>query len=84
MLRPTVFGATPTFWCGLHQEYLTALNHAIKEAPEGTSAEKIEASLLTEWKERAILGNRCSLVIVGGAATTPGMFREEYTWILRL
>ena len=69
---PTIFGATPTFWVGLHQEYLTALNHARKEAPEGLSPEKVEASLLAEWKERSLLGNRCKLIIVGGAATTPG------------
>jgi len=93
LVRPTVFGATPTFWYGLQQRYQSELerlkadhHHAAAGAAgaaagaAATSTHELELMLDKRWHRDRPLGNRCKFAIVGGAGTSAA-FRE---WISRV
>ncbi|BFU22058.1 acyl-CoA synthetase, putative [Entamoeba histolytica HM-1:IMSS-B] len=58
MVRPTFFGATPTFWYSLYQEFLFETK-GLKEQ------EAIEL-----YKKKRVLGNRCKSVLITGAKSS--------------
>ena len=83
LLRPTAFGATPTFWNGLHQQYKFEVHEKIQNEnkkdrnPQRSEEEKTsqrwqaERGVLQIWqKEKQPLGNRCKIVVIGGSAST--------------
>ena len=73
ILRPTVFGATPVLWQGLHQAYQAALTEALRGASSKSEQYAAEKRITEEWKEKRLLGNRCRLAIIGGAASSPAL-----------
>jgi fatty acid CoA ligase FadD9 len=73
LLCPTTFGSTPTFWNRLYSEFQLDLQKA--DEVKQSSHEVIES-----WKEKNILGNRCKLVVVGGAPSK----EEVRQWITKV
>ena len=76
LLRPTVFGATPVLWAGLYQAYQAALAEAVRGA---SSPNEAELELRAQWKAKLLLGNRCRLGIIGGAASSPALRNWIFT-----
>lgn len=68
-LRPTVFGATPTFWNGLHQNFINELAREYAVNPDDPPTD-IYARVRAEWRTRKVLGNRCRIVFIGGARSS--------------
>ncbi|MDP2436493.1 MAG: AMP-binding protein, partial [archaeon] len=60
MVRPTVFGATPSFWQALRSEYQLLLR----------TLSNSEAKSLWQRQMQPI-GNRCRLAVIGGAKSSP-------------
>lgn len=72
-MRPTIFWATPTFFRGLYHEYRSAIEHALQEEGSDADVSQVEARIKAQWQQKHLLGSRCKLVIVGGAATSHGI-----------
>jgi thioester reductase-like protein len=67
-LRPTVHGATPVFWSGLKARY-----NEMVAAAAGDAGRALE-----QFRALKLLGNRCQIVIVGGAKCSPEL--KEFIW----
>lgn len=81
LLRPTVFGATPILWAGLHQSYVAALNEALQSAQTKADREAVEAAVTAQWKAKRLLGNRCRLAIIGGAGSSQALRHWIFTML---
>jgi thioester reductase-like protein len=68
ILRPTVHGATPVFWSGLKARY-----NEMVAAAAGDAGRALE-----QFRALKLLGNRCQIVIVGGAKCSPEL--KEFIW----
>lgn len=79
ILRPTVFGATPVLWAGLHQAYVSALAEAIRATSDDAERVAAEKAVQEAWKAKLLLGNRCRLAIIGGAASSPALRHWIFT-----
>lgn len=74
VLRPTIFGATPTFWNGMYREFNIELAQRI-----AVRVSEIDAryTLLKEWQTRKMFGNRCRVAVITGAASSADL----RTWL---
>ena len=66
LLRPTVFGATVALYNSWYQEFLQQVvqTQAAEPQMDQTAA---RAEVLQQWRARLLLGNRLTLVIIGGS-----------------
>ncbi|KAJ3049555.1 hypothetical protein HK097_009460 [Rhizophlyctis rosea] len=86
-LRPTMFGATPGFYAGLWHEFkvevgkeLRARNVDPHSTDPGTQrlVRDIRSSILEKWKKRQYFGNRCKVITIGGATSSPAL--KSWIW----
>jgi len=68
LLRPTVFGDVPAFWQDLQQEFLSDLR-VVADGGEAADSE-VREGLVRAWRNKRILGNRCKIIIIGGATAS--------------
>lgn len=71
VLRPSMFGSTPTFWEGLYQSYLAELKEANRRSGETAKPAEVERQLADDWRARNLFGNRCRVGLIGGAKSSP-------------
>ena len=78
-VRPTVFGSTPSIWQAMKQKFDHELSTALALAPAPAQEQREGAytRLRQEWRDRQVLGNRCKMILIGGAASSA----ELRNWI---
>ncbi|KAJ3279912.1 hypothetical protein HK104_001073, partial [Borealophlyctis nickersoniae] len=76
ILRPTIFGATPSFFNALYHQFRVEVSK-LKAVEPDTPVDDIERRLQATWRKRQIFGNRCKILVVGGARTS----EEVKTWM---
>ena len=80
VLRPTHFGSTPVFWIAQLQQFNADVRNAIENMPTNATTETdedVRSQVVKKWKEKRLLGNRCKMVLIGGAPSS----EELKTWI---
>lgn len=80
LLRPTAFGEVPAVWQQLHRRFLSEVRReSERESESGRAAASHGAGardrVLQRWRQKQMLGNRCRIAIVGGAAASAELKR---------
>ena len=80
ILRPTHFASTPVFWLAQLQKFNSEMRHL--EMIEGKDMNnernaELRSNLISKWRDKRLLGNRCKAVLIGGAPSS----EELRKWI---
>ena len=78
ILCPTHFASTPVFWIAQLQKFNSELSQIELNEEKEITGEKyteLRANLISKWREKRLLGNRCKSVLIGGAPSSEELKR---------
>ena len=72
ILRPTNFSSTPMFWLAMKQKFDTEVQEFKKEHSTN-DFDQAQNTVMSRWKQKRLVGNRCNLILIGGASSSENL-----------